>query len=58
VDIALDEAAAFTGVKDAHDDIVDALASLWEELNPRANQVLTRSKNVLGGPSNHDRTVY
>ena len=55
VDISLDEIAAFTGVKDAHDDIVDALAAGWDELNPKRG---TRSVSVPGGPDRHDRTVY
>jgi len=49
VDIALDEVAAFTGVKDAHDDIVDAMAAGWDELTPAQ-----RSTHTHG--SRDDRT--
>jgi phage terminase large subunit-like protein len=33
VDIATDEITNFTGVNDANDDIIDALAALWDELD-------------------------
>ena len=35
VDQVLDEVASFTGVNDPRDDIVDALAAGWDELNPQ-----------------------
>lgn len=41
VDVALDECGAFTGVKDARDDVVDAVASLWNALNPAQRNTRT-----------------
>lgn len=55
VDVVLDECGAFTGVKDAHDDAVDAVASLWNALNPSRKE---RSVSIPGGNDRHDRTVY
>jgi phage terminase large subunit-like protein len=55
VDDALDEIASFTGVKDDRDDIVDALAAGWDELNPKR---AARSVSTGGGKDQHDRTVY
>jgi len=34
VDQVIDEVSSFTGVADARDDVVDALAAGWDELNP------------------------
>jgi hypothetical protein len=55
VDAALDEVAAFTGVNDDRDDVVDALVAGWDELNPKRAE---RNVSTPGGNDQHDRTVY